>query len=136
SLASAAGCRAGVTRAVRGELHDRDSGKVSARSERLSAREGDEPAAPPERIAVQRVGEIETKEILRRARKAHAEAHADVALQAHEARQAAVRGVAEVGEGDDAGRRELQDLAPEVEALLEVDDEGAVTVERVHPVAA
>src|ERR1041385_9307621 len=110
------------------------SNAASLMSECLPARERHQPSPPPERIAVQRVGEVEAEEVLRRPREAHAEADADVALEMHEIGHAAVRGIAEVGEGNDAGRGELQDLAAEVEALLDVDDEGAVADERVHPV--
>src|SRR3954467_9029539 len=90
---------------------------------RLAARERDQPPFPAQRIPIQGVREIDAQQILRRARKAEAEADADVALQVRGAGEAAVRGVAGVSEGDDTGGGQLQNLAPEVEPLLDVDDD-------------
>src|SRR5216684_9070517 len=89
--------------------------------ERLAAGECNQPSFAPNRIAIQRIREIDAQQILRRTRKAETETDADVALQMQQAGEAAVRGVAGIGEGDDAGRGKLQNLAAEVEALLDVD---------------
>src|SRR3954451_15844841 len=103
---------------------------------RLPARKRDEPTLAAEGIAIEGVGEIDAEQVLRRSRQAHAQTDADVAFYVQKICEAAARGVAGVGENDDAWRCQLQDFAAEVEALFDVEDEGAAAGKRVRAIAA
>src|SRR5438477_1267329 len=97
--------------------------------ERLAATEGDQQAAAPSGIPIERVAGVEAEQVLRRARKADAQSDSDVGLQREQFPVAG--GVTGVDERDDGRRDHLRDLAAEVETMLEVGNERARAGEAV-----
>jgi len=111
---------------------------VGPGSERLGAREGNEPAAAAAEIRPRRVGEVEPEESeARRARERDPESAPDVDPEVREAHGHADRPrVSGVHEPGDADLEKVQELPGQPHPVLDVDEQPAIPGESVETVAA